>query len=102
MKGTSVYKLEMHITDWVKVQSEDHCIPIVMRCSEDKKKKKLHGILGDLSTTSEGKFYLSKQKGLCVQRGMLYLCTKLRGDTEDINVFVVPKEHQIHALNGCH
>ena len=33
---------------------------------------------------------------------MLYLHTKLRGDTEDIDVFVVPKEHQIHALNGCH
>ena len=59
-------------------------------------------MLGDLSTTSEGKSYLAKWKRFHLQRGMLYLRTKLRGDTEDINVFVVPKEHWAHALNGYH
>ena len=92
----------MHITDWVKVQSEDHYIPTVMRWIEDKKKNKLCEMLGDLSTTSEGKSYLAKWKGFCLQRGMLYLHTKLRGDAENVDMFVVPKEHQVCALNGCH
>ena len=57
-------------------------------------------MLGDLSTTSRS--YLAKWKGFCLWRGTLYLCTKLKGDTEDINVFVVPKEHWVCTLNGCH
>ena len=101
-KVISVCKSKMHVTHWVKVQSKDHYIPIVMRLIEDKKKNKLCEMLGDLSTTSEGKSYLAKWKGFCLQKRMLYLCTKLRGDTEDINVFVVPIEHWICTLNRCH
>ena len=92
----------MHITDWVKVQSKDQYIPIVMRWIGEKKMNKLHEMLGDLSTTSKGRSYLAKWKGFHLRRGILYLCTKLRWDTEDIDVFVVPKEHWVHALNGCH
>ena len=92
----------MHVTDWVKVQSEDQYIPIVVRWIGEKMMKKLHVILGDLSTTSKGRSYLAKWKGFHLQRGILYLCTKLRGDTEVVNVFVVPKEHWVHALNRCH
>ena len=63
---------------------------------------KLHKMLGDLSTTSEGKSYLAKWKGFHLSREILYLHTKLRGDTEDTDVFVVPKEHWVCALNRCH
>ena len=98
----SVCKAEMHITDWAKVQSQDQYILIVMKWIDGKKKDRLHELLGDLATTSEGRSYLVKRKGFWLWRGMLYLCTKQRGDTEDINVFVVPKEHWVCALNGCH
>ena len=37
VKVISVHKLEMHITDWVKVQSKDQYIPIVMRWIGGKK-----------------------------------------------------------------
>ena len=92
----------MHITDWAKVQFQDQYIPIVMRWIERKKNNRLHELLEDLATTSEGRSYLAKRKGFQLWRRMLYLCTKLRRDTEDINVIVVPKEHWVHALNGCH
>ena len=38
LKVIPVCKLDMHITDWVKVQSEDQYILIVMRWIEDKKR----------------------------------------------------------------
>ena len=56
-KVISVCKSEMHITDWVKVQSKDQYILIVMRWIEEKKMNNLHEMLGDLSTTSEGRSY---------------------------------------------
>ena len=40
-KVISVCKSEIHITNWVKVQSEDQYMPIVMRWNEDKKMNKL-------------------------------------------------------------
>ena len=98
----SVCKAEMQLNDWVKVQSQDQYIPIVMKWINGKKKERLHKFLGDLATTSEGRSYLVKRKGFWLWRRMLYLCTKPRGDMEDVNVFVVPKEHWVCALNGCH
>ena len=88
----SVCKAEMHITDWAKVQSQDQYIPIVMKRIDGKKKDRLCKLLGDLATTSEGRSYLAKRKGFQLWRRMLYLCTKPRGDMEDIDVFVVLKD----------
>ena len=35
-------------------------------------------------------------------RGGLYLCSTLKGENEDLLLFIVPKVHQTATLNGCH
>ena len=32
----------------------------------------------------------------------LYLCSMPKGENEDLLPFMVPKEHRVTALNGCH
>ena len=37
-----------------------------------------------------------------IYQGALYLLLMPKGETEDLLLFVVPRAHQVTALNGCH
>ena len=37
-----------------------------------------------------------------IHQGALYLCSTPKGKTEDLLLFVVPKDHQVTTLNGCY
>ena len=62
-----------------------------MRWIEDKKKNKLHEMLGDLCTTAKGKSYLAKWKGFHVWGECYISKLNCEGIQEDIYVFVVPQ-----------
>ena len=62
----------------------------------------LKHLLGEDADTEEGKTILREQKNLMLYQGDLYHCHTPSGKLEEVLQFLVPKTHQIAAMNGCH
>ena len=85
----------MHVTNWAVAQK-------VLRWLEAKKKTDLRILLGEHISSEEGQIIWRNCQNFKILQGALYLCSMLKGENEDLLLFVVPKANQTATLNGCH
>ena len=74
------------VLDWLKVH----------------KKTALKALLAEHASSEEGQLILWNQQNFTIYQGAIYLCSMPKGETKDLLLFVVPKAHQVAALNKCH
>ena len=58
--------------------------------------------MGDQANTEEGKAMFRSQSTFIIKKGMLYVSTMPKGESEGLLTFVVPTAHRQTALNGVH
>ena len=94
--------VEMHVTDWAKTQREDPVLNAVLDGLKAWKKTDLKTLLGEHASGKEGQLVWRNCQNFMIHQKALYLCTTPKEESEDFLLFVVPRAHQIAALNGCH
>ena len=94
--------VEMHVTNWAAAQEEDPELDVVLQWLESKKKTDLRTLLGEHASSEEGPIIWSSCQNFTVLQGTLYLHSMLKGENEDLLLFVVLKMHWTTTLNGCH
>ena len=94
--------VEIHVTDWVKTQGEDPVLNTVLGWLEAQKKTDLKTLLGEYASSKKGHLVLRNHQNFTIHLKALYLCSKPKGENEDLLLFVVPRVHWVTALNGCH
>ena len=94
--------VEMHLTNWAKAQKEDPELDAVLQWLGSRKKVDLRTLLREYIKSEEGwKVWRNCQNFISLQ-GTLYLCSTLKGEDEDLLLFVVSKAHWHATLKGCH
>ena len=94
--------VQMHMTDWAEAQIEDPILSTVLDWLKAQKKADLKTLLGEHVSGEEGQLILWNLQNFTIHQKALYLCSMPKGENEDLLLFVVPKTHQVTALNGCH
>ena len=94
--------VEMHMTNWTEAQREDPVLSAVLDWLEAQKKTDLKTLLGEHASSKEGWVVLRNCQNFMIHQKALYLHSMPKGENEDLLLFVVPKAHQVTALNGCH
>ena len=94
--------VEMHVTNWAKIQREDPVLNAVFNWLEAQKKTDLKTLLGEHASSEEGQLIWRNHQNFTIHQKALYLCSMPKGKSEDLLLFVVPRAHSIAALNGCH
>ena len=94
--------VEMHVTNWATAQREDPKLDALLHWLEAKKKIDLRTLLGEHAFSKEGQIVWRNCQNVMVFQDALYLHSMPKGENEDLLLFIVPKAHQIAALNGCH
>ena len=74
----------------------------VLEWLEAWKKNDLKTLLGEHASNEEGQLILWNHQNFTIHQKSLYLCFKPKGRNEDLLLFMVPKAHQVTALNRCH
>ena len=69
---------------------------------ETQKKTDLKTLLGEHASSEEGQLILWNQQNFTIHQKALYLHSMPKGENEDLLLSIVPKAHQVAALNGCH
>ena len=92
----------MHITNWATAQKEDAELDAVLQWLESKKKTYLKTFLREYASSEEGQIIWRNHQNFTVLQDTLYLHSTLKGENEDLLLFIVPKMHQTATLNGCH
>ena len=90
----------MHVTNWATAQREDPELDAVLHWLEARKKTDLRTLLGEHASSEEGQIVWRNCQNFMVLQDALYLHSMLKGETEDLLLFMVPKTHQTAALNG--
>ena len=67
-----------------------------------RKKANLRTLLGECITSEEGQMVWRNHQNFTSLQGTLYLCSTLKGENEDLLLFIVPKVHRTATLNRCH
>ena len=93
--------VEMHVTNWTVAQREDPLLSTVLDWLNKQKQTNLRALLKEHTFSKEGKLILQNQQNFTIHKGALYLCSMLKGKTEDLLLFMVPKAHCVATLNGC-
>ena len=94
--------VQMHVTDWAEAQREDSVLSTVLNWLEAQKKTDLKTLLRKHASSEEGRLILQNHQNFMIHQKALYLCSMPKDEKEDLLLFVVPKAHQVTALNGCH
>ena len=58
--------------------------------------------MGEHLTSEEGKALFHVRNNLTMRKGLMYVNTMPKGETEGLLAFVVPSAHRCMALNGVH
>ena len=93
--------IQMHVTDWAEVQREDPMLSAVLDWLKTQKKTDLKALLAEHTSSKEGWLILQNGQNFTIHQETLYLHSMPKGKTKDILLFMVPKAHQVAALNGC-
>ena len=100
--------VEMHMTDWDKTQREDPVLSAVLDWLEVQKKTDLKTLLGEHASSVDGQLVWRNCQNFVIHQTAFYLCAHTQGRefqriySEDLMLFMVPKAHQVTALDGCH
>ena len=92
----------MHLTDWATAQREDPVLNVVLSWLEAQKKTDLRTLLREHAFSEEGQMVWQNHQNFMTLQNALYLHSMTKGENEDLLLFMVPKAHQVTALNGCH
>ena len=100
-----VVKLEpMHIVDWEEAQEAD--VPQVALSQEGHLlpwwDTLLKECLGAEAKTEQGKMFFHIWNSLVLSKGLMYVNTTPKGETEGVLAFVVPVDQCCLVLNGVH
>ena len=93
--------VQLHMTDWAEAQREDSVLSTVLDWLEAQKKTDLKTRLGEHASGEEGQLILWNHQNFMINQKALYPCSMPKGENEDLLLFVVPKAHQVAALNRC-
>ena len=94
--------IEMHMTDWAKMQREDPVLNTVLDWLEAWKKADLKTLLGEHASSADGQMVWRNCQNFVIHQNVLYLCMTPRGESEDLMLFMVPRAHQVTTLNEYH
>ena len=94
--------VEMHVTDWAVAQKEDPELDAVLQWLSSRKKADLRTLLGECIMSEEGRMVWRNCQNFHVPPRCSLSMLPLKGEDEDLLLFVVPKVHRTAALNGCH
>ena len=92
----------MHITNWATAQREDPVLNAVLSWLEAQKKTDLRTLMGEHASIKEDQMVWQKHQNFMTLLNALYLHSTPKGENEDLFLFMIPKVHQVTALNGCH
>ena len=92
----------MHVTDRAETQKEDPLLSTLLNWLKAQKKTHLKALLAEHASSKDGQLILWSWQNFTYHQGALYLCLMPKCDTEDLQLFVVPKAHCVTAFNGCH
>ena len=91
----------MHITDWEVVQNKDPLLAVCLKWICDKKNADERGrdellkrYMGNLANTEKGKAMFQSRSTFVIKRGMLYMSTMPKGESEGLLTFVVPTAYR--------
>ena len=62
----------------------------------------LKTLLGEHASSVDSKLVWRNCQNFVIHQKALYLHTTPKGESEDLMLFMVPKVHQVTALNGSH
>ena len=74
----------------------------VLHWLETRKKVDLKTLLGKCIMSKDGHMVRRTCQNFTSLQGILYLYSTPKGEDENLLLFIVPRAHQIAALNGCH
>ena len=105
-----VAKLElMHIVDWEQAQEADVTLA---RCHKwlhlrkgilpSRRDTLLKECLGAEAEMEQGKMFFHIRNSLVLNKGLMYVNTTPKGETEGVLAFVIPAAQRRMALNGVH
>ena len=99
----------IHIVDWEEAQEADAALAACckwLRLRKDmplpKQDALLKECLGAKAETEQGKMFFHIHNSLVLNKGLMYVSTILKGETEGVLIFVVPVGQCWMALNGVH
>ena len=99
----------MHIIDWEEAQEADAALatcPKWLHLSKDTPLPRwdtlLKECLGAEAETEQGKMFFRIHNSLILNKGLMYVSTTPKGETEGVLAFVVPVGQCQMALNGVH
>ena len=99
----------MHMINWEDAQHEEMLLAACCKWLSMKKSITPHRrdallkeCMGEHSTSEEGKALFHVRNNLTMRKGLMYVNTMPRGETEGLLAFVVPSPHRHMALNGVH
>ena len=88
----------MQVMNWAGAQREDPALSAVLHWLRAQKTN----YLANHASSEEDQLILWNHQNFMIYQGALYLHLTPKGETEDLLLFVVPKAHQVAALNGYH
>ena len=105
-----VVKLEpMHIVDWEQAQEVDAALAgchkwlhLRKGALPPRRDTLLKECLGVEAETEQGKMFFHIRNSLILNKGLMYMNTTPKGETEGVLAFVVPVGQHRLALNGIH
>ena len=103
-------KLElMHIVDWEQAQEADVALAACCKwlhlrkgMPPPRRDTLLKKCLGAEAKMEQGKMFFHIRNSLILNKGLMYVNTTLKGETEGVLAFVVPTAQRCMALNGVH
>ena len=105
----AVKLVPMHIVDWAEAQEVDAALAACHKwlCIRKdtplpKQDTLLKKCLGMEAEMEQGKMLFHIHNGLILNKGLMYVSTTLKGETEGILTFVVPVGQHHTMLNGVH
>ena len=103
-------KLElMHVVDWEQAQEVDATLVACHKWLHlrkgmlpSRRNALLKECLGAEAKTEQGKMFFCIHNSLVLNKGLMYVNTTLKGETERVLAFVIPVAQHHMALNGVH
>ena len=94
--------VQIHVTDWAEAQWENPVLGAVLNWLEAQKKTDLKTFLEEHTSSEEGWLILQNWQNFTIHQKALYLPSAPKGENKDLLLIVVPKAHQVTALNRCY
>ena len=86
-------QVDMYVTNWAAAQKVDPVLNAMLKWLGAQKKIDLRTLLGEHASSEEGQVVWRNCQNFTTLQNALYLCSTLKGENEDLLLFMVPKVH---------